>query len=177
MAIETWNDKSRRQDAKRATLSAIYEVGYDAFVKKYDVSYDQAKQVLDDFRAKFPGIKKESKGWEAFSAREGYVPLISGRRRWFEPLQDTYMAFNQRVQGGLAEIMAPIMLQIEAALPGRMVLQIHDSVILRLPTDIGAREPMLSAMAEIIRDSVPGWLRDRTEPRIPMLADFKNWQG
>jgi DNA polymerase-1 len=176
MAIKVWDDPKRRDDAKRAVLSAIYEIGATAFSTKYKVAYKDAEKVLKQFRGEFPKIKDASRYWENQVLRNSYVPLMDGRKRWFGPAEETYKAYNQVIQGSVSEMMQWIMLEVEYHFPGRLILQIHDSLIMHLPEDDEERKPIVDKIREIIKASMPEDLLDRTNPRVPILADVDLWE-
>ncbi len=176
MAMVSWSDGNRREDAKRAALASLYETGVDSFAAENRISRGKAKEVLDGFRAAFPGIKNCSRLCERLANERGYIELMSGRRRYFGLYDELYKAFNQRVQGTVAEIMQTVMLEIERLYPGRCILQIHDSLVMYLPAHAGYRSEIKSRMDQVLSESVPGWLYASTDPSIPMLADLEIWQ-
>jgi DNA polymerase-1 len=176
MAIDTWQDMSRRQDAKRAALATIYETGIRTFAQTNKVSESEARAVLGAFREKYPNLKEASKFYEHKVIENSYVPLMDGRKRWFGPEDETYKAFNQRVQGSVAVAMWYIMLNVEKEFPGLMILQIHDSIILYLPDDEQQREVIITRIKEIIYNSVPEEIYNMVEPRVPFIADVELWQ-
>ena len=176
MAIDTWNDMARRQDAKRAALASLYETGVTTFSKNNHVSMKEAEDVLYGFRNKYPNIKKASKFYEGFVSRNGYVTLMDGRRRYFGPFDETYKAFNQRVQGSVATVMWPVMLRIEDAFPGRIINQIHDSIELYLPKDEQKRKEITDPIREWVEEAVPEKIRSMTDPRIPYPVDVVSWE-
>lgn len=176
MSLQVWKNDKRRDDAKRAMLASIYEIGPNSFAMKNHVSKAQAESVLNSFRRAFPDLRNASRTWERFVDRSSYVPLISGRKRWFGPFEEHYKAFNQLVQGSLAEVMQTIMLRVERDLPGRLRLQIHDSIILPLPRDPVLREPLVSHVKEIVLTSVPAYVQAYLRPSIPLECDVERWQ-
>lgn len=177
MAIEVWGDPTRRDDAKRATLASLYEIGDASFAKKHGISVEAATRILSEFRARFPAIKSASRRFEQFAGQMGYVPLLYGHKRWFGPADETYKAFNQHVQGSLAELMERVMLQIEKTFPGSIRLQVHDSVVIELSKQESVLEDQKMRIAEIVRTALPSDLGrgDGKDCSVPMLVDFERW--
>lgn len=173
MSQRIYGTPNRRNDAKRAALASIYEIGPATFAYKHQVTEEYARQVLDSFRAAYPNIKQASRHYESEATKTGHVRLISGRRRYFGPLDEMYKAFNQRVQGSVAELMETVMLEVEQNLPGSQLLQIHDSLVMSLSKDPGTRQEQITMVSDITRRSVPDWLRDPVD--VPMLVDAKPW--
>ncbi|MGE5071801.1 MAG: DNA polymerase, partial [Anaerolineae bacterium] len=84
------------------------------------------------------------------AAQKGYVETLLGRRRYFPALQskingamrnrEEREAINAPVQGTAADIMKLAMQRIPPALEaaglhGRMLLQVHDELVLEVPKD------------------------------------------
>ena len=85
----------------------------------------------------------------------GYVETLLGRRRYFPALKSTLNqvlrnreereAINAPIQGTAADIMKIAMIQIppamaQAGLHGRMLLQVHDELVIECPrSEIGQR--------------------------------------
>lgn len=178
MSMEMWGTEARRQEAKQATLSAIYEIGPRMFSLKYGVKEDYAREVLDDFRARFPGIKRASNWWSQHVEKRGYVKLYTGRLRWFGPddIKEPWKGFNQVIQGGVAEMMSDIMLEVERVLPDRLVLQIHDSLIMHLPADERERVRLICTVEEIAQNILPPDVANHVNPRVPILLDAEKWE-
>jgi DNA polymerase-1 len=176
MAIDIWSNMSRRQDAKRAALASLYETGTMTFSKMNHVSLKEAEDVLFGFRKRYPKIKDASRFYEGFVVKNGYVTLMDGRRRYFGPFDETYKAFNQRVQGSVAVVMWPVMLKIEENFPGRIINQIHDSIELYLPRDEKKRAEIVEPVREWVEQAIPDRIRSMTTPRIPYPIDVKSWE-
>jgi DNA polymerase-1 len=176
MAEKTWGDKTRRDDAKRAALSSIYEIGVASYAIKYKVSEKQAYSVLNGFRKSFPAIKNASNFYMDQVVKDKYVSIIDGRRRFFTQWEEAYKAFNQRVQGSVASAMEVTMLEFERIHPGRQVLQIHDSIELYLPRNEQARAPLVRDLQEAAAASIPQWAYQMTTPTIPWLLDVECWE-
>ena len=87
--------------------------------------------------------------------RTGCVTSYAGRSRWFGEWEEDYKAFNQYVQTTVAEIIRDAMLGLAEAYPGRMKLQVHDSIIVSLPRSQRPRSTFLREMEELMKGSVP----------------------
>lgn len=178
MAVSIWGqvDKDLRRRAKAAMLAGLYEIGPRTFALKNKVSVEEARRILDDFRARFPNIRSASQFYADFAEKAGYVLMHDGRRRYFARDDAFYKAFNQRVQGGVAEIMQPLMLETERLYPGALALQIHDAIILQAPKDEVARNKMFDTLRQVAIECVPEEVRNMTNPVIPFILEEKRWQ-
>lgn len=176
MAIKTWNDKNRRQDAKRAALAAIYETGVNTFALNNKITVEESKEILYSFRNRFPKLKEASRFYEQFVIDNGYVNLMDGHKVFFGPKDETYKSFNQRVQGSVAVAMWPSMLKVENEFPDRLILQIHDSLIMYLPTNELEKSQMVERIRQIILESVPEKIYAMVTPKIPYIVDLEQWE-
>lgn len=173
-----WDDEGRRQTAKSAQLSAMYEVGVKTFSETYGVTKEEAKDILQQVRAKFPAALRTSKNLTRAMQQTKKVDLVTGRPRWMTKIEieeeQFYKAFNQRVQGSLAELMDRAMLYVEEALPGRMVLQVHDSIILKISKDKARMSKEFDLVAQCMQQSVDQILHGYKP--LPFPIDPKPYQ-
>jgi DNA polymerase-1 len=176
MSQRTWNTETRRADAKQATLAAIYEIGVRSFSIKNGVEEKEARLILDAFRASFPDLRRASRSSEREVDKLGYIELFDGRRRYFAEDEEHYKGFNQKVQGAVSEHMQLLMLEAARLWPGRLRLQIHDSLVLQVPRDPVFKTKMKNTLEEIANELVPEKIRNNTTPRIPFLLDSESWQ-
>lgn len=106
----------------------------------------QAAQILADYREAQPKLVRLMTGLERIAKAEGRLPLhVPGRYRHFRSpgvIVPYYTALNAVVQGGVAEFMKDIMLEVEPLLPdfgSRLVLQVHDSLVCEVEGGNGQR--------------------------------------
>jgi DNA polymerase I-like protein with 3'-5' exonuclease and polymerase domains len=62
---------------------------------------------------------------------QGYLTMLDGWRRWYQPSEKTNSAVNQVIQCNLARAMNKWGLAIEREVPGCLLLQVHDSLVTR----------------------------------------------
>jgi len=168
-------NKETRTKAKRATLASIYEEGPRAFSEKHGVTYEEAFDILDQFRQSYPHIKKMSNSYMEYAKANGFINLFTGRKIFFSKSDERlYRAFNQEIQGGIAELMREFMFRIEARFPGAMIGQIHDSVVLEFPMKEMSRqfiEEVKTIAGREIKGCIPEKAYALTTPTIPLLLD------
>ena len=104
------------------------------------VSRTQAQQIIDGYKARFPGIDAFLQACVAQADEHGYVTTILGRRRAIEPIHSRNpqaralgerLAINSVVQGSAADLIKLAMVRLDQritqeGLPLTMLLQIHD---------------------------------------------------
>jgi DNA polymerase I-like protein with 3'-5' exonuclease and polymerase domains len=174
MATRVWNDPSRRNDAKRALLASIYEIGAKQFSYKHKISEQEAYNVLDQFRRALPKLRSASVKARHDVEKNPVVYSYAGRPRWFAPSEPAYKGFNQMVQMSVAELMQAAMHQVEKVAPGLMILQVHDAVIASIPRGEGKEE--VKRIIQTAMETAFDEYRDNYAVKVPLIAEGKPWQ-
>lgn len=166
--------KKYRNVAKRANFSFIFEVGAKTF--KHDlekhtgiiITMDESAEVVALWRGLYPEFGRANRKAERLAQQRGYVKLPGGRMRWFKPYEQVHKAFNQAVQGGLAQMFKVWMVEVDRQVPGALVLVVHDSQVLEVPTGLrGLRLVQRAAeLGERIGTEMFG---------TKMVVDIKRW--
>lgn len=155
---------------KRIVLSTMYAGGKSTLIRTVkqfmgiDLSDADADRFLTSFRGTYPEFKRAEREWKVFAERHGYVKLALGERRYFQPYEESYKALNQRIQGSVAVVMKPCMVEVDEKFPGALLLQTHDSLLLELDDEEPAHES--ARIMERTFSDVFG---------IPFIADIKEW--
>jgi DNA polymerase-1 len=185
---EAWG--KYRQVGKRGNFTLCFGAGgktFQGMVRKETgiaLTDREAERIVRDWNDLYPEFSRAIERHMVRAERLRYVPLVNGRRRWFARWEETHKAFNQRVQGSLAELGKDWMLKSDAYLiekgldergveegVGRagLLLTIHDSQVLLLPE--GAEgEAMAEQCAAFGREV---WAE--MFPEIPGGVDLKKW--
>jgi DNA polymerase-1 len=155
--------KNMRRRAKSINFGLIYGMSVFGLTRYTDLTLAEAEEFVKTYFQKFPGIKKYLDGIRKLAAQQGYVETLLGRRRYFPALQgkqnqqvknrEEREAINAPIQGTAADIMKIAMLKIppalkEAGLSGKMLLQVHDELVLECP------EKELRETARIVQDTM-----------------------
>lgn len=146
--------KFNRQVAKRGNFSFIFGSGAKTFrdmVAKEAgmyLSMSQSQDIVYAWRDLYPEYQRRIYEWEEFVKTNGYVTLVNGRRRYYGKYEDYHSAFNQYVQGSLAEYAKRWLLDTDRRLIGYrqrgidagigyggLLLVVHDSQVLLLPDE------------------------------------------
>lgn len=166
--------KKYRNIAKRANFSFVFEVGPKTF--KHDlekttgivVSLSESGEIVQLWRDLYPEFGKANRKAERLAQSRGYVKLPGGRMRWFKPYEDLHKAFNQAVQGSLAQMFKMWMVAVDKKYPGALVLVVHDSQVLEVEQGKKGRL--------IVEGAVELGERIGTETfKTRMLVDQKLW--
>ncbi len=176
--------KNMRRHAKAINFGLIYGMSVFGLTRTTDLTLAEAENFVKAYFQKFPGIKKYLDGIRRQAAQQGYVETLLGRRRYFPALQQSKQnvqiknreereAINAPIQGTAADIMKIAMLKIpsalkEATLSAKMLLQVHDELVLECPK----RE--LEETARLVKET----MASAYELSIPLSTDARygdNW--
>ena len=165
IALEKVTPDQRRR-AKAVNFGLIYGMSPFGLTRYADLTLAEAEDFVTTYFQQFPGVKTYLDGMRRLAAEQGYVETLLGRRRYFPALKtlsdrnqrnrEEREAINAPIQGTAADIMKIAMIRmpsalVQAGLAARMILQVHDELVLECPrselpqTARLAREVMESA--------------------------------
>ena len=136
-----------RRSAKAVNFGIVYGISEFSLAEDIGVSRSEAKAYIDSYLSKYHGVRDFMSAVVEQGTREGYVATLYGRRRYIPELKDgkfmvreaaRRMAMNSPIQGTAADIIKIAMLRVdkalrEAGLEARLVLQVHDELIVECP--------------------------------------------
>ena len=140
--------KEQRRHAKAINFGLIYGMSAFGLTRSTELTLAESQDFVEAYFQKFPGVKQYLDGIRKIAAEQGYVETLLGRRRYFPMLKnptnvnlknrEEREAINAPIQGTAADIMKIAMLKIpsalqEAGLNGKMLLQVHDEIVLECP--------------------------------------------
>lgn len=149
---------SERRKAKTLNFSIAYGKTAHGLAKDWDVSPEDAHDLLNAWYADRPEVKRWQEDTIRFARESGYITTLMGRRRNLPDIKSKARrirgraeraAINTPIQGSAADIVMMAMLKIHssqvlAELGWKLVLQIHDEVILEGPEETASK-----ALAEV----------------------------
>ncbi|MFC4003057.1 DNA polymerase I [Prauserella oleivorans] len=137
--------------AQRAKIKAMnYGLAYGlsayGLSQQLRISTEEARGLMDDYFARFGGVRDYLHTVVDRAAKVGYTETIFGRRRYLPDLTSDNrqrremaerMALNAPIQGSAADIIKVAMLGVHRALSAsklasRMLLQVHDELVLEV---------------------------------------------
>ncbi|MEJ2869400.1 DNA polymerase I [Actinomycetospora sp. OC33-EN08] len=137
--------------AQRAKIKAMnYGLAYGlsayGLSAQLRTSTDEAKELMEDYFARFGGVRDYLFQVVDRARKDGYTSSILGRRRYLPDLTSDNrqrremaerMALNAPIQGSAADVVKVAMLGVHAALReeglrSRMLLQVHDELVLEV---------------------------------------------
>jgi DNA polymerase I-like protein with 3'-5' exonuclease and polymerase domains len=135
--------KNKRTIGKKLNFASLYGIGPEAFQRLLSreagihISLAEATELVYGWRAFWPEFGRAyNAGKRAFRER-GWVKILLGSEyetRSYMQAQDwEETGWNRVVQGSLAAWMRLWLPEVEREYPGRLVLTVHDSIVLELP--------------------------------------------
>jgi DNA polymerase-1 len=166
--------KEQRSFAKRVNFGLIYGMGAFRLARDSELTLAEAREFINTYFARLPGVEAYLEGSKQ-QARQGPVRTLFGRRREFAILrtanqrsnhQDVQaaerVAINMPIQGTAADIMKRAMIDVyqelnRRQLASRLILQVHDELVLEVPEDEIAetRELVVSLMESACQLDAP----------------------
>ncbi|MEO8396472.1 MAG: DNA polymerase I, partial [Chloroflexota bacterium] len=139
--------KEQRIFAKRVNFGLLYGMGAFRLARDSDLTFAEAQHFVDDYFARLPNVKLYLETAKQIAYDMGYLTTLFGRRRTFPGLHEANRnvrataereAINMPIQGTAADIIKKAMNELYpqlAALGARMILQVHDELVLEVPED------------------------------------------
>ena len=161
-----------RQVAKRCNLGILYGIGARGLqvqIAKFtgiEYSVPQCSEWIADWKRALPGFGNALYEYSQMAQSQGYVRLSTGRVRKFSEWEPVHKAFNQRIQGEVAEAAKRAMLRFDREYSDMLLLQVHDSIVAEIHRDRVTE--VTQAMQRIMVETFSQMYRP-----IPFLADCK----
>ena len=160
-----------RRMAKTANFGIMYGISSFGLAQRLKCPRAVAKKLIDDYFESFPSIRSFIDGTLAKARETLYTETMFGRRRYIPDINSHNAniraiaernAVNAPIQGTAADIIKLAMIRVsdrlqKEGLKARMVLQIHDELLLEVPeNEIDAVKALLvEEMQGVMELSVP----------------------
>jgi DNA polymerase-1 len=166
----------QRRAAKTINFGLIYGMGAYALARELGVSNAEAQKFIDAYFARLPKVREYLDRTKEQARETGKVSTLFGRVRFISGLDATNsqvrgnaerQAINAPVQGTAADLMKLAMIRLHGALaehglPARLLLQVHDELILEV-SRTAAKEA--GALVTRVMEGV-------AELRVPLKVDI-----
>lgn len=157
-------DRQTRDRAKAVNFGIIYGISAFGLADQLGIDREEAQAYIDTYLARYPRVRSFIDSTVAAAAQDGYVTTLFGRRRPIPELHGRTvqqrnlgerLAVNTVIQGSAADIIKVAMVRAHAAmraagLASRLVLQIHDELLVEAPLDEVTR------VSSIVHDAMTG---------------------
>lgn len=172
----------QRRNAKAVNFGIVYGISDYGLSQDLGIPVKEAKEYIENYFMKYPKVKAFLDRSVTEAKEKGYSVTMFGRIRPIPELKSSqYMtrsfgeriAMNAPIQGAAADIIKIAMNRVYAALKreeikGRIVLQVHDELILEVA----------DADAERARGLLVREMEQAAQLKVPLIADsyiVKNW--
>jgi DNA polymerase-1 len=150
------NEERRR--AKAVNFGIVYGITSFGLAEQLGISREEAQNDIDAFQKKFPEIAAFQDACIKKAREDGFVSTLLNRRRYLKDIHSKNFALrnfseraavNTTIQGSAADLIKVAMVEAQDLLDRegfktRMLLQIHDELIFKVPKDeLGKVLPLL----------------------------------
>lgn len=139
-------DAEMRRRIKAMSYGLAYGLSAYGLSQQLGISPDEARLLMEEYFTRFGGVRDYLAKVVVEARGTGYTQTMSGRRRYLPDLNSDNrqrremaerMALNAPIQGTAADIMKIAMLGVDegiraAGLRSRMLLQVHDELVLEV---------------------------------------------
>lgn len=169
-----------RRNAKAVNFGVVYGISDFGLSNNLGITRKEAKEYIDTYFERFPGIKNYMETIVREARDKGYVETIYKRRRELPEINSRNFnvrnfaertAINSPIQGSAADILKVAMINLdkaleEAGLSTRMLLQVHDEIVLEVP----------KAELETVKALVKETMESAIALSVPLIADENDGQ-
>jgi DNA polymerase-1 len=174
--------KDQRRKAKTANFGIIYGISAWGLSQRLNIPRKDAKELIDEYFKKFPGVKAYMDERIEFARNNGYVQTLEGRKRFLPDINSRNAtvrgmaernAINAPIQGTAADIIKIAMLNVynemqKRNMASKLILQVHDELI------FDAHLSEVNDLKEMVIDK----MMNAYKLEVPLIVDTgtgKNW--
>ncbi|MBW6494933.1 MAG: DNA polymerase I [Burkholderiaceae bacterium] len=173
----------QRRTAKVINFGLIYGMSTWGLAGNLGIERDAAKNYIERYFSRYPGVERFMDETRAEAARNGYVETVFGRRLWLPEIGSgsgvrrqaaERAAINAPMQGTAADLIKLAMISVQGwleqeRLGTRLIMQVHDELVLEVP----------DAERETVVREVPRLMAEVAELLVPLVVDTgagPNWE-
>ncbi len=171
-----------RRVAKTVNFGIIYGMSAYGLAKELDIPRKEAKEFIDAYFHRYPGVKAYMEKTIAACRKKGYVETILGRRRYIKDINARSRnlrqfaertAINTPIQGSAADIIKLAMLTVhkrflDEKISAKLLLQVHDELVVECP------DADVELVAQLLKDV----MENVVELKVPLKVSVgigENW--
>jgi DNA polymerase-1 len=171
-----------RRDAKAVNFGIVYGISDYGLSENIGCSVSTAREYINTYFERFPGVKQYTEKSIAFAKEHGYVKTLMNRRRKMVDINSTnYNArkfserasMNMPLQGTASDIIKLAMVNVDKKikdnnLKSKLILQIHDELI------VDTHKDEINAMVTILKET----MENVVSLNVPLSVDVnmgKDW--
>jgi DNA polymerase-1 len=174
----------QRRVAKSINFGLIYGMSAFGLARQLGLERSAAQTYIDRYFARYPGVAAYMEEAREMARQTGYVETAFGRRLWFPEIRSSNgnrrqgaerAAINAPMQGTAADLIKLAMIAVQnwlesSGLKSRLVLQVHDELVLEVPDD---------ELMEI-RIHLPRLMTQVADLKVPLIVEVgvgPNWEA
>jgi DNA polymerase-1 len=172
----------QRRVAKVINFGLIYGMSAFGLARQLDLDRSAAQAYIERYFARYPGVARYMASTRDTAKLHGYVETVFGRRLWLPEIRASQVgrrqgaeraAINAPMQGTAADLIKLAMIAVQQwidseQLRTRLLMQVHDELVLEVPDDELAR----------VRVELPPLMTRVAKLRVPLVVEVgtgANW--
>lgn len=173
--------KDQRNSAKAINFGLMYGQTSFGLSQTLGIGQAQAKDYITKYFQRFGRVKAYLDSLKELAEEKGYAETLFGRKRFVPDITSSNrqiksmaerIAINSPIQGTAADIIKLAMIQLQEELmkgyQGRLLLQVHDELILEAPPE------EKDALMKLVREKMEGAVSLRTRLKVD-ISSGANW--
>lgn len=184
IAPENVSSEQRRY-AKTINFGLIYGMGQYGLAKSLGIDNISAKNFIDRYFARYPGVAEYMQRTKEQAAAQGFVETLFGRRLYLSDIHNKNAnaragaeraAINAPMQGTASDLIKRAMIDVSRwldldGLKTKLVMQVHDELVLEVP----------EAELDLVKEKLPQIMAkvDEGMLNVPLVAEVGvglNWE-
>ncbi len=174
--------RDQRSKAKAVNFGIAYGQGAFGLSQNLGIPRAEAKAIIDDYFAQFPGVRGYMDEMIGYCRTNGYIKTLMGRRRYLPDITSPNntvrahaerIAINAPMQGTAADIIKVAMVRIHhamrrARMKSKLLLQVHDELV------FDAHNAEAAELKAMVKELMEGAMT----LQVPLVVDIhlgKNW--
>ena len=175
----------QRRYAKTINFGLIYGMGQYGLAKSLGIDNLSAKNFIDRYFARYPGVAEYMQRTKEEAAAQGYVETLFGRRLYLPDIHAKNAnaragaeraAINAPMQGTASDLIKRAMIDVsrwlsDDLLQSKLIMQVHDELVLEV----------LEAELDLVKEKLPQIMAkvDEGMLNVPLVAEVgvgMNWE-
>ncbi len=176
----------QRRYAKTINFGLIYGMGQYGLAKSLGIDNLSAKNFIDRYFARYPGVAEYMQRTKEEAAAQGYVETLFGRRLYLPDIRAKNAnaragaeraAINAPMQGTASDLIKRAMVDVSRrlhsdGLQSKLIMQVHDELVLEVAEN--ELETVKTMLPQVMAEVAQGRLN------VPLLAEVgvgEDWDG
>ncbi len=172
----------QRRYAKVINFGLIYGMSAYGLAKALSIDNTAAKNYIERYFERYPGVKNYMDHTRALAKRQGYVETVFGRRLYLPEINSPNgprrsgaerAAINAPMQGTAADLIKLSMVKVQQVIDAqklatKMIMQVHDELVFEVP----------ESEIDWVRHEVPRLMAGVARLKVPLLTEVgigPNW--